>query len=174
MFVFWQLPLLLKEEQVLQVKLCRILFFLFYEEVKGAWVRFPDHAIRLSTNIKCNMLSVFVSIGVMLVIYLAYLFKWYYSLILTVNNIPLEGCTCKQAHIAYGIIIAILVFIVIALLVFICRRERGKHSLKGMLSGNRIVGPTTILQVNIICIVDGDVMLLLSMLLLLLLLLLLL
>ena len=40
---------------------------------------------------------------------------------------------------------------------FICRRERGKHALKEMLSGNRIVGPTTILQVNIICIVDVDV-----------------
>ena len=81
-------------------------------------------------------------------------FKWYYSFILTANNIPLGGCSCEKAHIAYGVIIAILVLIIIALLVFICRRERGKHSLKGMLSGNRIVGPTTILPVTIISTVN--------------------
>ena len=36
------------------------------------------------------------------------------------------GCSCEKAHIAYGVIIAILDLIISALLVFICRRKRGK------------------------------------------------
>ena len=69
----------------------------------------------------------FASIGVICTTPDLYLPEQHYYFIYFVIGVFLGGgCSCEKAHIAYGVIIAILVLIIIALLVFICRRKRGK------------------------------------------------